>query len=347
MFKIKNRIISEKHKPFIIAELSGNHNGFLENALKLVDIASKCGVDAVKLQTFKANTITIKSSRKEFFINDKKNIWKNQSLFDLYNKAHTPWEWHKKIFDRAKKRKIMIFSSPFDESAVDFLEKLNVPAYKVASFEINHFPLLKKIAKTKKPVILSTGLATFLDIKNAINILKKNGCDKIAILKCTSSYPANQKDLNLKTIVEMRKKFKCEVGFSDHSIGNSAALTAIGMGATIIEKHLTLKKKFGIDGKFSSEYEEMKNLKKDSINAWLSKGIVLFGPTKNEKRYVKYRRSIYTSKNIKKGEKFTKYNIKVVRPALGMHPKFFDIIIGKISKKKMLSGTPIKKTHIK
>lgn len=347
MFKIKNRIISEKHKPFIIAELSGNHNGLLENALKLVDIASKCGVDAVKLQTFKASTITMNSSRKEFFIRDKKNIWKNQSLFDLYNKAHTPWEWHKKIFDRAKERGIMIFSSPFDETAVDFLETLNVPAYKVASFEVNHFPLLKKIAKTQKPVILSTGLATFSDIRNAINILKKNGCSKIAILKCTSSYPAEQKDLNLKTIIEMKKKFKCEVGFSDHSIGNSAALTAIGMGATIIEKHLTLRKKFGIDGKFSSELEEMKNLKEDSINAWLSKGTVLFGATKNEKRYLKYRRSVYASKNIKKGEKFTKNNIKVIRPAFGLHPKLFDKIIGKMSKKKILSGTPIKKTHVR
>ena len=345
MFKIKNRIISKNHKPFIIAELSGNHNGSLKNALKLIDIAAKCKVDAVKLQTFKANTITMKSDRSEFFIKDKKNIWKNQSLYQLYDKAHTPWDWHREIFKKAKQKKLIIFSSPFDETAVDFLEKLNVPAYKVASFEINHTPLLKRIAQTRKPVILSTGLASFLDIKNAITILKKNGCKKVAILKCTSSYPAKASDLNLRTIAQMKKKFNCEVGFSDHSIGNSAALTAIGMGATIIEKHLTLKKNFGIDGKFSSEYDGMSSLKKDSISAWQSMGSVLFGPTKNENRYLRYRRSIYTSKNIKKGEVFSKSNIKVIRPSLGLHPKYFVDILGKTSKKNINKGEPFKKKY--
>tara|TARA_X000000950_G_C13911116_1_gene659002 strand:+ start:1711 stop:2751 length:1041 start_codon:yes stop_codon:yes gene_type:complete len=345
MFKIKNRIISKNHKPFIIAELSGNHNGSLKNALKLIDIAAKCKVDAVKLQTFKANTITMKSDRSEFFIKDKKNIWKNQSLYQLYDKAHTPWDWHREIFNKAKQKKLIIFSSPFDETAVDFLEKLNAPAYKVASFEINHTPLLKRIAQTRKPVILSTGLASFLDIKNAITILKKNGCKKVAILKCTSSYPAKASDLNLRTIAQMKKKFNCEVGFSDHSIGNSAALTAIGMGATIIEKHLTLKKNFGIDGKFSSEYDGMSSLKKDSISAWQSMGSVLFGPTKNENRYLRYRRSIYTSKNIKKGEVFSKSNIKVIRPSLGLHPKYFVDILGKTSKKNINKGEPFKKKY--
>ncbi len=346
MFKIKNRIISKNHKPFIIAELSGNHNGSLKNALKLIDIAAKCKVDAVKLQTFKAKTITMKSDRSEFFIKDKKNIWKNQSLFQLYDKAHTPWDWHKEIFKRAKKKKLIIFSSPFDETAVDFLEKLNVPAYKVASFEINHIPLLKRIAKTRKPVILSTGLASYLDIKNAIQTLKKNGCKRVAILKCTSSYPAKASDLNLRTIDQMKKKFNCEVGFSDHSIGNSSALTAIGMGATIIEKHLTLKKNFGIDGKFSSEYAGMSSLKKDSISAWQSMGSVLFGATKNEKRYLKYRRSIYVLKDIKKGEKFTKLNLKVIRPSLGLNPKYFESALGKKSNKYLKAGTPLKKLHI-
>ena len=345
MFRIKNRIISNNHQPFIIAELSGNHNGSLSNALKLVDIAAKCKVDAVKLQTFKADTITMKSNQKEFFIKDKKNIWRNQSLYKLYDKAHTPWEWHDKIFKRAKKKNIIIFSSPFDETAVDFLENLKVPAYKIASFEINHFPLLQRIAKTKKPVILSTGLASFLDIKNAIKFLKKNGCKNIAILKCTSSYPADPKDLNLKTIIEMKKRFKCEVGFSDHTVDNSSALTAISLGASIIEKHLSLKKNFGIDGKFSSDFDGMKNLKKDSIKAWQSKGVTLFGPTKSEKRYLKYRRSIYVCKKISKGEKFSRNNIKVIRPALGLHPKYFLSILGKKSKQNLKKGHPLKKSH--
>ncbi len=287
MFKIKKRVISLKNEPFIIAELSGNHNGSLSNALKLIEIAAKCKVDAIKLQTFTANTITMKSKEKEFFIKDKKNIWRNKSLYELYDKAHTPWNWHKKIFEEAKKKKLIYFSSPFDETAVDFLEKLNVPAYKIASFEINHHPLLKKIAKTKKPVIMSTGLAKAKEIYDAINILKKNGTKNIAILKCTSSYPAVIRDLNLNTIVEMRKKFKCEIGFSDHSLGNTAALTAIALGATIIEKHLTIKKNFGIDGKFSSEFKEMKDLKQKSIETWQSKGKIFFGATNTEKKIFK------------------------------------------------------------
>jgi pseudaminic acid synthase len=345
MFKIKKNIISKYHKPFIIAEMSGNHNGSIKNALKIVDLAGKAGADAIKIQTFTPETITMRSSRKEFFIKDQKNIWKNNSLFDLYKKAQTPWSWHKKIFERAKKNNLIFFSSPFDETAVDFLESLKVPLYKIASFENNHFPLLKRIAKTGKPVIMSTGLATLNDLKQSVKYLKKNGCKHLALLKCTSSYPSNPKDLNLITIQKMREIFKCEVGFSDHSLGIGGAITAINQGATIIEKHFTLNKHKGVDGKFSSEFEELKILKRETEVAWLAKGKVFFGATKNEIKFKKYRRSIYVSKNIKKGEKFTKNNLKIIRPAHGLHPKYFEEVIGKVAKRNITAGIPLKKTY--
>ena len=345
MFKIKKRIISQKKNPFIIAEMSGNHNGSLSEALKIVDLASIAGADAIKLQTYTPDTITMKSKRSEFFIKDKKNLWKNNSLYDLYKKAHTPWSWHKKIFERAKNRKLIYFSSPFDETAVDLLEKLNVPLYKIASAENNHFPLLKKVAKTGKPVIMSTGLATLNELKESVNYLRKNGCKQLALLKCTSAYPAEPKDLNLVTIKRLREVFNCEVGFSDHSLGIGAAITAISYGATIIEKHFTVEKNKGVDGAFSSEVSEMKRLKEESLVSWSSKGKVFFGPTKNEKIFKKYRRSIYVSKNIKKGEVFSNNNIKVIRPSLGLHPKYFTDIIGKISKKDINKGEPFKKNY--
>ena len=343
MFKIKKRIISTKNKPFIIAEMSGNHNGSLNDAIKIVDFAADAGVDAIKLQTYKPDTITMQSNRKEFFIKDKNNMWKNNSLFELYKKAQTPWEWHKKIFERAKKKKLIFFSSPFDETAVDFLESLKVPLYKVASFENNHYPLLKKIALTGKPVIMSLGLSTLSEIRDSVNYLKKNGCKQLALLKCTSSYPANPKDLNLISINKLKEIFKCEVGFSDHSIGIGAALTAINYGASIIEKHFTLDKQRGVDGFFSSEVNELKRLKAESIVCWKAKGRVFFGPSKSEKPYKNFKRSIYIFKNIKKGEVFTNENIKVIRPGLGSHPKYFNFLLGKKSKKNLKKGNPLKR----
>jgi pseudaminic acid synthase len=346
MFRISKKTISTKHKPFIIAEMSGNHNGSLKNALKIVDLAAKAGADAIKLQTYTPETITMKSSRKEFFIKDKKNLWKNNSLFNLYKKAQTPWEWHKKIFERAKKNNLIFFSSPFDESAVDFLENLNVPMYKIASFENNHYPLLKRVAKTKKPIIMSTGLASLKDLKGSVKYLRQNGCKQLALLKCTSSYPANPKDLNLTTIKKMKEIFKCEVGFSDHSLGIGAAITAVNNGATIIEKHFTLSKKKGVDGAFSSEFDELKTLKKETEVAWLANGKIFFGPSKSETKFIKFKRSIYVFKNIKKGEKFSKNNIRIIRPALGLHPRYFNNVLGKISHQKLYAGTPLKKKYI-
>jgi len=345
MFKINKRIISNKREPFIIAEMSGNHNGSLQKALKLVDLAAIAGADAIKLQTYTPDTITMKSARKEFFIKSSKNLWKNNSLYELYEKAHTPWSWHKKIFERAIKKKLIFFSSPFDETAVDFLESLNVHLYKIASFENNHFPLLKKVAQTGKPVIMSVGLLTLQEIKDSVNYLKKNGCKQLALLKCTSSYPAKLEDLNLISIKKLKKIFKCEVGFSDHTLGIGAALTAVNSGATLIEKHFTTDKNKGVDGAFSSEVEEFERLKKESITAWKAKGKIYFGTTKSERQFKKYKRSIYISKNIKKGEIFSKENLKVIRPGLGLHPKYFEKLLGKVSKKNIKKGNPFKKEY--
>ena len=343
MFKIKKRLISEKKEPFIIAEMSGNHNGSLATALKIVDLAAEAGADAIKLQTYTPQTITMRSSQKEFFIKDKKNMWKNNSLFDLYKKAQTPGAWHKIIFERAKKKKLIFFSSPFDETAVDFLENLNVPLYKIASFESNHFPLLKKVANTGKPVIMSTGLSTLPEIKESVKYLRKNGCKQLALLKCTSSYPANPEDLNLISIQKLRKTFNCEVGFSDHSLGIGAALTAINNGASIIEKHFTIAKNKGVDGFFSSEVTEMRRLKEETTVAFKARGKVFFGPTKNELQYKKFRRSIYISQNIKKGDRFSKDNLKVIRPGLGIHPKYYEFLMGRVVKKNGKKGQPLKK----
>ncbi len=346
MIKIKKKKFFKNNKPFIIAEMSGNHNGLLSNALKLVDLAAKCGADAIKLQTFTPNTITMKSKRKEFYIKDKKNLWKNNSLFELYKKAHTPWEWHHQIFQRAKKRKIICFSSPFDETAVDFLEKLNVPFYKIASFENTHFPLLKKIANTGKPIIMSTGLASMKEINASVQFLRKNGCKSLALLKCTSAYPADPSDLNLLTIKDLKKRFNCEVGISDHSLGIGAAIAAVSLGAVIIEKHFSLKKNVGVDGKFSSEVNEMKNLIDQSKIASKSLGKVFYGPTENEKKYLIYRRSIYVSKNVKRGEKLTKENTKIIRPSLGMKPKLYWSVLNKKFRKNIKKGTPLKKEFL-
>jgi N-acetylneuraminate synthase len=341
MFRIGKKIISKNSEPFIIAEISGNHNGRIENVFKMIDQASKNKIDAIKLQTYTADTMTINSNRKEFFIKDKKNLWNNESLYNLYDKAHTPWAWHKKIFSYAKKKKIICFSTPFDESAVDFLEDLNVPAYKVSSFENDHYPLLEKIAKTGKPVIISTGVADLRDIKNIVKFFKTKK-NNIALLKCTSTYPADPKKLNLKTIQDMQKKFNVEIGFSDHTLGTASSLAAVALGATIIERHFTLKKNFGIDGKFSSTIEDLRIIKEQSRVIWKSLGKVSYNDKKRDSSSMKFKRSIYTCRDIKKGEKFTNENLKIIRPRHGVLPIYFNSIVNKKSPLDLKRGIPIK-----
>lgn len=348
MFKVNKIKIGKKYPPFIIAEMSANHNQSIKNALKIVREAAKCGVNAIKLQTYTPDTITIRSKRKEFKINSSKSLWKGKDLYSLYKEAYTPWEWHKQIFDEAKKNNIICFSSPFDETSVDFLEKINAPMYKVASSECVDIHLIKTIAQTKKPMIISTGMATKKEIYEAIECSKKYGCKNIALLKCTSTYPAPLNDINLKTIEHMRKEFNCEVGLSDHTLGIGVPLVAICNGATIIEKHFTLSRKIkSADSEFSSEPNEFKQLVIESKKIKSSIGKVKYGPTNSEKNSIIFRRSLYVVKNIKKDTIFTKDNIKSIRPALGIKTSNLEKIIGKKSKKNIKKGTPLKWNMIK
>ncbi len=332
----------KKKTPIIIAEMSGNHNGSLKKALDIVREASKAGADAIKLQTYTAETITLNSKSRDFIIHDKKSLWKKERLYNLYKKAHTPWSWHKKIYDLAKKLNLVCFSSPFDETAVDFLEKLNTPFYKIASFEITHLPLIKKVALTKKPMIISTGLASKKEIKEAIKIAKKNGCPEIILLKCTSAYPADIADTNILTIKDLKKSFKCEVGFSDHTLGIGAPLAAISHGAKIIEKHFTISKRDkGVDSAFSMDVRELSLLVTEAKRAYLSLGKVNYKLSSSEKKSKIFRRSIYAKRNIEKGEIFTSHNIKVVRPSYGLSPKYYFKLLGKRSKRQIKKATRI------
>jgi pseudaminic acid synthase len=339
---IGNYKISQKNKPFIIAEMSGNHNQSLERALKIVEAAADSGVHMLKLQTYTADTITINSQNRDFFIDDKKSLWKGKNLYELYKQAYTPWEWQEKIIKKSNELGMLCFSTPFDETAVDFLEKVNVPAYKISSFENVHLPLIKKVAQTGKPVILSTGLATKEEIKEAVQTLKIGRCKQYALLKCTSAYPAPPLNSNILTIPDLRKNFNCEVGLSDHTIGIGASLAAISHGATIIEKHFTLDRNDGgVDSSFSIEPKEMKMLVEESARAWQSLGEIFYGPTESEKNGLNLRRSIYVVNDIVSGEKLSKENIRIIRPGKGLAPKYFDEIIGRKVNKNLKKGTAL------
>ena len=333
---IKNKIIGTNFSPFLIAEISANHKKDIKRVYKIINAAASAGFDAIKVQTYRADTITLKSNKKDFKILDKKSIWYGKSLHDIYMQGSMPWDWHIKIKNYCIKKKIIFFSTPFDESAVNFLEKLNVPLYKISSFEITHYPLLKKVAKTKKPIIISTGMASKNEIRLALKTLNKNGAKKIILLRCNSSYPAPVEESNLITIRDMSKLFKVNVGLSDHTIGSVNAISAIALGATVVEKHVTISKKDGaLDSPFSLEIKDFKKFVEDCKNTKKIIGQVYYGPSKREKPSLKYRRSIYVSKNIKKGEKITKSNIKIVRPALGLNIKFYEKILGMKAKKNL------------
>lgn len=338
--KIGNFTIGNNHKPFIIAEMSGNHNQSLERALELVDAAAEAGAHALKLQTYTADTITMKGA---YTIEDKNSLWNGQELHDLYKKAHTPWEWHKAIFDRAKEKGMEAFSSPFDETAVDFLESLNVPAYKIASFENTHHPLLRKVAKTGKPVIVSTGVSTLEDIIESVEVLRKAGCKDIILLKCTSTYPATPENTNLLTIPDMMEKHKCIIGLSDHTMGTGVSVASVALGARVIEKHFTLRRADGgVDSAFSLEPEELKALVEETERAFLAMGKVFYGIQKAEEKSVLYKRSIFVFKDIKKGEKLSEENLKIIRPSIGLAPKHWEEVMGKVAAEDLKAGTPLK-----
>lgn len=322
-------MFKELTRPFVIAEMSGNHNLNFERALCIVEESVKAGVDALKIQTYTPDTITINSDRDEFKIIDKNSLWKGETLYSLYSKAYTPWEWDKPIFNKCSELGIIGFSTPFDFSAVDFLEELGVLFYKISSFENYDLPLLKYVAKTKKPVILSTGLIQLNELKESVQVLKENGCQEIVLLKCTSTYPADPKDTNLRTISDMREQFPdCVIGLSDHTIGNAISIASIALGAKVIEKHFTLSRaEGGVDSAFSLEPLEMKGLVSDVNVAYHSLGNVFYGPTEAEVPSLKFRRSLYVVKDIKKGEKFTSENVRSIRPADGLPTKYYGEIL--------------------
>lgn len=340
--KLGKKNIGISERPYVIAEMSGNHNQSLERALEIVDAAAESGVDALKIQTYTPDTMTLNISKGEFFIEDKKSLWKGKSLYELYGEAMTPWEWHAPIMERCKKWNIDFFSSPFDATAVDFLEKLGVSFYKIASFELNDIPLIKKVASTGKPMIMSTGMATVSEIYEAVETAKKNGCKDIVLLKCTSSYPADPKEANLMTIKSLRDIFSVEVGLSDHTMGMAVPIAAVALGATVIEKHFTIKRSDGgVDSAFSMEPQEFREMIKEVNRAKDSLGNVHFGLTESELRSRIFRRSVYISENIKKGEIFNEKNLRVIRPGLGLEPKFFETVLGLKAKEDYEKGTPL------
>lgn len=342
MIKIGHKEISRNAKPFIIAEMSGNHNQSLERALHLVDLAAEAGVDALKLQTYTPDTITLDVHTGEFYIQDDENLWKGNSLYNLYKEAYTPWEWHDAIFNRAKEHGLLAFSSPFDETAVDFLETLNVPAYKIASFENVDIPLIRKVARTGKPMIISTGMATAGELDEAVRAARNEGNQQIVLLKCTSTYPATPVNSNIATIPHMRELFGTEIGLSDHTMGVGVSVAAVTLGATVIEKHFTTSRADGgVDSAFSMEPHELKMLVKETERAWQSIGQVQYGPTDAEKDSTKFRRSLYIGEDLKAGDRLTNENVRNVRPGLGLPPKYYDLIIGKRIKHDIKKGTPL------
>ena len=330
----------DKGRPFVIAEMSGNHNHSLERAIKIVEAAAEAGVDAVKLQTYTADTMTIDCREGEFFIDDPKNLWYGQSLYELYQKAYTPWEWHEPIFKRCKELGIIGFSTPFDATAVDFLEKLDVPAYKIASFENIDTPLIKKVAATRKPMLVSNGIATVADLDKCVRAGREGGCSDIALLKCTSVYPADVKDSNLLTIPHMKQLFDCPVGISDHTIGIGASIAAVALGACIIERHFTLSREDGgVDAAFSLEPAEMKQLVIEARNAFSALGRVQYGPTSQES--TEARRSLYVVQDIHAGDMLTRENMRSIRPGKGLSPEFYEVLLGKKINKDASKGTPL------
>lgn len=337
-------------KPFIIAEMSGNHNQSLDRALKIVEAATKCGVDAIKIQTYTPDSLTLNiNNKKGFYIEDKNSPWYGRTSYDIYKEAALPYEWHKPIFDKCKELGIIGFSTPFDFKAVDFLENLNCPIYKIASPEMIDLPLIKKIAQTKKPVIMSTGMANLEEIHEAVTTLKNNYCEDLTILKCTTSYPASIEDSNLLTIIDLQKQFpNCKIGLSDHTLGIGTAIGAIALGAKIIEKHFTLSRSDGgVDSTFSLEPKEMKLLVEECNNAYKALGKVSYELTENEKINVNFRRSLYVVKDIKQGETFTSDNIRSIRPGYGLHPRYYYEILGKIASQDLKVGTPLSFNFVK
>lgn len=338
----KHVFVSAKNHPFIIAEMSGNHNQSLERALEIVEAAAKAGVHGIKIQTYTADAMTLDISEGEFFIGDPNSLWGGQSLYSLYQQAYTPWEWHKPIFDRCKELGIIGFSTPFDDRAVDFLETLDVPCYKIASFENTDIPLIRKVASTGKPMIISTGMATVAELDETVRSARESGCEELILLKCTSTYPTTPENTNILTIPHLRNLFDAPVGLSDHTMGIGVAVASVALGATVIEKHFTLSRADGgVDSAFSMEPEEMRQLVIETKRAWQALGKISYGVTEAEKKSVMYRRSLYISQDMKKGDILSPENLRTIRPGLGLAPKYYDVLLGKAINQDVKKGTPM------
>ena len=344
---IAGREIGPADRPYLIAEMSGNHNQSLERALEIVDRAADAGADAIKLQTYTPDTMTLDVRAPGFVIEDAGSLWAGRQLYDLYREAYTPWEWHAPIMERAARRGLHCFSSPFDDSAVAFLETLDVPAYKIASFECVDLPLIRRVAATGKPMIISTGMASAAEIDEAVRTARNAGNANIVLLKCTSTYPATPANTNLRTIPSMRDTFGCPVGLSDHTMGCGVAVAAVAFGAVVVEKHFTLSRADGgVDSAFSMEPDEFRQLRVETERAWLALGGVVYGGTPDEAKSRMFRRSIYVARDMKAGEVLGEHNVRVVRPSLGLPPRFLEVVLGKRVNRDLAAGTPLDWSHI-
>lgn len=334
--------IGKGYRPFVIAEMSGNHNQSLERALQIVEAAAKTGAHALKIQTYTPETMTLDLDEREFHIGDAGSLWHGTSLFKLYGEAYTPWEWHKPIFDKAAELGMIAFSTPFDETAVDFLESLDVPCYKIASFENTDLPLIRKVAATGKPLIISTGMASIAELDDTVRAARESGCEQLILLKCTSTYPASPENTNILTIPHLKSLFNCEVGLSDHTMGVGVSVASVALGATVIEKHFTLDRaEGGVDSAFSMEPSEMAQLVIETERAWHALGKVSYGVTDAEKKSLQFRRTLYIVENMKAGDVLSTTNLRAIRPGLGLPPKYYSMFLGKTLTKDCPKGTPL------
>lgn len=342
MIEIAGRKVGAGETPFVIAEMSGNHNQSLERALEIVDAAAKTGAHALKIQTYTPDTMTIDVDEREFHISDPKSLWAGASLYKLYGEAYTPWEWHKPIFDRSRELGMIPFSTPFDDTAVDFLESLDVPCYKIASFENTDLPLIRRVAATGKPLIISTGMATVAELDETVRAAREAGCAELVLLKCTSTYPATAQNTNILTIPHLRELFGCEVGLSDHTMGVGVSIASVALGATVIEKHFTLSRADGgVDSAFSMEPAEMAQLVIETKRAWQALGNVSYGPTSAEMKSLQYRRSLYVVEDIRAGEILDRKSLRAIRPGLGLPTKYLEMALGKAVNRDIKRGTAL------
>lgn len=339
---IAGRAIGRGHPPFVIAEMSGNHNQSLDRALEIVEAAARAGAHALKLQTYTADTMTLDVRGAGFQIEDQGSLWAGASLYQLYQQAYTPWDWHEPLFARARALGMIPFSTPFDESAVDFLESIGAPCYKIASFENTDLPLIRRVARTGKPMIISTGMASVAEIDESVRAAREAGCRELVLLKCTSTYPATPENTNVSTIPHMRQLFDCQVGLSDHTMGVGASVASVALGATVIEKHFTLRRADGgVDSSFSLEPEEMALLVVETGRAWQSLGSVHYGPTPAERNSLQFRRSLYVVRDLQPGDVLTADNVRAIRPGLGLAPKHLENVLGLRVKQPVARGTPL------